>query len=159
MCFSQNNDDDYETRSVRISKYDIHSHPLRMSFPPRFRRSCYSPPLLLPEPHHHHHHHHHHRHPSRTEDTTIIWNPRHRHSFSSSHCSPPPSPRPSYTTISRRHVHTRRETIQPVASRRTFFGRDRECDAPRYIEYVEREPGSGRRWGWEDRDVECIPCR
>ncbi|KAL4945647.1 hypothetical protein BDV06DRAFT_16316 [Aspergillus oleicola] len=155
MCFSD--DSDCETRSVRVfdhhhhhSHPHIHHHSHRIPFPPRFRRSVYAPPHHLPPLHYPHHHHH--PHPHRTEDTTIIYNPRH-----SPHCSPPPSPQSSYTTISRRHVRTRRETIEPVSfGLRTFWGRERECEAPRYIEYVEREPGRRR---CEGRDVEYIPCR
>ncbi|KAL4959024.1 uncharacterized protein BDV14DRAFT_185529 [Aspergillus stella-maris] len=161
MCFGSD-DSDVETRSVRVfDHHHHHSHPHdhhhhhhshRIPFPPRFRRSVYPPPHHLPPLHYPHHHHHHRPHPSRIEDTTIIYNPRR-----SPDCSPPPSPQPSYTTMSRRYVRTRRESIEPVSFGfgRSIWGRDRDCEAPRYIQYVEREPE--RRC--EGRDVEYIPCR
>ncbi|KAL3438815.1 hypothetical protein BDV09DRAFT_79058 [Aspergillus tetrazonus] len=131
MCFSNNDTDDFETRTVRFTKY--RSQPIRpsMPFPPRFRSNCPSPPPSF-FPH----------------DTTIIrYSPR--HSVSSAHCSSPShSPRTSYTTITRRHVHTRLETIYPIFTRRRRSWECASAPAPRYIEYIE--PRNRRR------DVEYI---
>jgi hypothetical protein len=149
MCFNDpsSNDDDDTAHSVRVVEYRTRSRSHRITFSPRFRRRCPSPPpcpLPLPRP-------------KRIITTTIIYSPCSSGPFphSHSHCSPPPSPRESYTTITRRHVRTRQETIYPV-------GLHTEClPASRYVEYVE--PCSDRRRllgrAWEEGEVEYIPIR
>ncbi|KAL4784304.1 hypothetical protein BJX76DRAFT_327651 [Aspergillus varians] len=141
MCFSDSDSDDDDRRSIHVTEY--RSRPLRASFPPRVRQRCPSPPLSPPARHCH-------------NTTTIIYPPR--PSISSSHYSPPHSPRASYTTITRKHVRTRQETIYPVWWTAPLSRSHRECapPSPRYVEYVE--PGRRQR-GWEEADIEYIPIR
>jgi hypothetical protein len=146
MCFNDPSSNEDDTgHSVRVVEYRTRSRSHRITFPPRFRRRCPSPPPCpLPPPR-----------PKRTTTTTIIYSPRSSSPFPHFHCSPPPSPRESYTTITRRHVRTRQETIYPV-------GLHTEClPASRYVEYVE--PCSDRRRllgrAWEEGEVEYIPIR
>lgn len=136
MCFSDN-DDEEDCRSVRVTEY--RSRPLRVPFPPRHRPSCPSPPMVH----------------CPSTSTAIIYPPHHYDC--SPHCSPPHSPRASYT-VTRRRVRIRRETIYP-AGRMTLFSRaHRKCppESPPLVEYIE--PGRRRR-AWENGEIEYIPIR
>lgn len=140
MCFSECDEPDIETRSVRYTLYQSNPcRPFSMPFPPRYRPSCPSP---------------------LRDSTTIIYAPRPTSPALSCGLA---SPRTSYTTITRRHVRTRQETIYlgPFGfGRSALFGRGRECPSvpasPRYVEYVE--PGRRRR-AWEAGKIEYIPVR
>ncbi|KAL4867288.1 hypothetical protein BDV12DRAFT_171649 [Aspergillus spectabilis] len=138
MCFSGTDSDDSNGRFIRTSEFR-RSRRFKILLQAQFSRRCPSPPPSPPT-----------MHIPRTTTTLIVYSPR--PSVYSVHCSPPSSPRTSYTTITRRYVRTRQEIIYPIERRSLVY---RGCD-PREMQYVEYAELGRRR---ASRDVEYIPSR